>query len=329
MVMPAPAVGAAVGFAALAAVLARSIKKVLDTPSRPYNGSFEGVGKEYDEWTNEGILEKFWGEHIHLGYYTEEERASGWWKANFKQAKYVFVDKMMEWGDADNLENAERILDVGCGFGGSSRILAKKYPDAKVTGITLSREQVRRGTELAVEQDLANVEFKAMDALHMDYEDNTFDLVWACESGEHMPDKQKYIEEMTRVLKPGGKLIVACWCQRESPPKFSEEERSRLQFLYDEWSHPFFISIEQFARFMKGTGSLEKIGTDNWVQQTIASWRHSILVGVINPWPVVFSSPVVWWKVIREIVCLERMHRAFRDGLMTYGMIKAVKKIQN
>lgn len=42
-----------------------------------------------------------------------------------------------------------------------------------------------------------------MNALHMDYPDNSFDLVWACESGEHMPDKKAYIEEMTRVLKPG------------------------------------------------------------------------------------------------------------------------------
>lgn len=42
-----------------------------------------------------------------------------------------------------------------------------------------------------------------MNALEMDFEDNTFDLVWACESGEHMPDKAKYVQEMTRVLKPG------------------------------------------------------------------------------------------------------------------------------
>ena len=40
-------------------------------------------------------------------------------------------------------------------------------------------------------------------ALEMEFEDDTFDLVWACESGEHMPDKAKYVQEMTRVLKPG------------------------------------------------------------------------------------------------------------------------------
>ena len=37
----------------------------------------------------------------------------------------------------------------------------------------------------------------------MDWPDNSFDLVWACESGEHMPDKRRYVEEMARVLKPG------------------------------------------------------------------------------------------------------------------------------
>jgi len=44
-------------------------------------------------------------------------------------------------------------------------------------------------------------------------QDNSFDLVWACESGEHMPDKKAYVEEMVRVLKPGGTLVIACWCQ--------------------------------------------------------------------------------------------------------------------
>jgi SAM-dependent methyltransferase len=44
---------------------------------------------------------------------------------------------------------------------------------------------------------------QVMDALAMEFEEGSFDLVWACESGEHMPDKKKYVEEMTRVLAPG------------------------------------------------------------------------------------------------------------------------------
>jgi SAM-dependent methyltransferase len=57
-----------------------------------------------------------------------------------------------------------------------------------------------------------------MDALNMGFPDNSFDLVWACESGEHMPDKKAYVDEMVRVLKPGGTLVIATWCQREERP---------------------------------------------------------------------------------------------------------------
>jgi hypothetical protein len=48
---------------------------------------------------------------------------------------------------------------------------------------------VRRATQLAEEQGLTNVSFKVMDALAQTFETDTFDLVWACESGEHMPNK--------------------------------------------------------------------------------------------------------------------------------------------
>jgi SAM-dependent methyltransferase len=94
---------------------------------------------------------------------------------------------------------------------------------------------------------------QVMDALNMKFPDNTFDLVWACESGEHMPDKKRYIEEMTRVLKPGGHLVIACWCQREETPEkpLSDEDKANLQFLYEEWAHPYFISIQEFCRLME------------------------------------------------------------------------------
>ena len=61
----------------------------------------------------------------------------------------------------------------------------------QVLGISLSPKQVQRATELAAEKGLSNAEFRVMDALKMDFPDNSFDLVWACESGEHMPDKRR------------------------------------------------------------------------------------------------------------------------------------------
>ncbi len=76
---------------------------------------------------------------------------------------------------------------------------------------------------------------------------------------------------------------------------------------------------------LQGTGKLQAVEVEDWTQPTIDSWRHSIWVGVYDPWIVVFKGPVVWYRTMREIVTLERMHRAFDKGLMQYGMMKAVK----
>ena len=320
----AAAAGLALAFAYTAA------KKDLDTPGRPWMDDTT-VGREYDAWTEERILEYYWGEHIHLGYYNDEVMRKGagtllGHKAkDFVEAKLDFVEEMAVWAGCG--ENTPRtVLDVGCGIGGASRHLAKGFGvGTDVTGITLSPKQVQRATDLAAQQGIPNVNFRVMNALAMEFPDNSFDLVWACESGEHMPDKARYVQEMVRVLKPGGTLVIATWCQRDDrAAPFSDTEKVNLDYLYKEWAHPYFISIDAYAELVDGTGKMQGIGTDDWTTQTIASWRASVWAGVWDPLPV-FSKPKVWYKTVRDIVCLERMHRAFDNGLMQYGMIKATK----
>merc|ERR1719247_2013180 len=333
-------------FVALAAVVLAWAFKRLNTPSRVYDREQNTVGREYDAWTSEGILEYYWGEHIHLGWYGEGERKGPFYGGrDFIEAKYDFIDKMLEFSQ---VSSPKQILDVGCGIGGTSRTLAKKFPGAQVTGITISQEQRKRATELAAERGITNANFEIVDALEMSapvgtgaagtpiastasLEDNTYDFVWACESGEHMPDKKRYVQEMARVLKPGGRIVIATWCQREEGDQpFSPKERKILDYLYGEWTHPYFVSIEEYARLMQATGVLDKVETDDWAKETIPAWRHSVWVGVWDPWPVVVR-PRLWWKVIRDAWCLEVMHRAFTKGegeekaLMEYGMMTATK----
>ena len=75
------------------------------------------------------------------------------------------------------------------------------------------------------------------------------------------------------------------------------------------------------------TGKLEGVAIDDWTDATLPTWRHSNWVGVWDPWPVIAKlNPLIWYRVVREIVTLERMHRAFASGLMQYGMAKAVKR---
>ena len=119
--------------------------------------------------------------------------------------------------------------------------------------------------------------------------------------------------------------MIATWCQRDENNKpFDDKEKKMLNFLYSEWTHPFFISISDYAKLMYNTKKLKVIQTDDWAKATIPSWRHSIWVGVFDPWPVV-RRPHLWYKVFRDGITLERMHQAFTDGLMQYGMMTAVK----
>ena len=82
---------------------------------------------------------------MHHGYYVPEDRT------DHVQAQIDLIDEVLKWAGA---ENATSVVDVGCGIGGSSRHIAKKF-NCKAQGITLSPYQANRGNELAAEQGLS------------------------------------------------------------------------------------------------------------------------------------------------------------------------------
>ena len=90
-------------------------------------------------------------------------------------------------------------------------------------------------------------------------------------------------------------------------------------------THPYFISIESYKELIDATKVMAPVKTADWVTPTIASWRHSIWVGIYDPRGFIFK-PTKYLKCVRDAYCLERMHRAFNRGLMQYGMFAATKK---
>ena len=145
-------------------------------------------------------------QHMHHGYYIPEDRT------DHVQAQIDLIDEVLKWGD---VTEATSVVDVGCGIGGSSRHIARKF-GCEAKGITLSPYQAARGNELAKEQGLSDkTSFQVADALDQPFEDNSFDLVWSLESGEHMPDKKKFVDELFRVATPGGRILIVTWCHRD------------------------------------------------------------------------------------------------------------------
>ncbi len=104
-----------------------------------------------------------------------------------------------------------------------------------------------------------------------------------------------------------------------------------MKFLYDEWTHPSFISIEAYKELLQrpsiitGEQSLLDIRAEDWTKNTLPSWLHSIWVGVVDPW-IVVKQPRLWYKTYREALTIYRMHKAFQSGLMQYGLLTAKKR---
>jgi MPBQ/MSBQ methyltransferase len=286
--------------------------------ARKYQSS-DSVANAYDTWTEDGILEYYWGEHIHLGHYGSPPQ-----RKDFREAKADFVHEMASWGGLDELPPGTTVLDVGCGIGGSSRMLARDYGFA-VTGVTISPQQVQRAKELT-EEDL-DVNFLVEDALSLSFPDASFDVVWSIEAGPHMPDKALFAKELMRVLKPGGILVVADWNQRDdrqTPLNFWE--RPVMRQLLDQWSHPAFASIEGFAELLSATGWVEgEVTTADWSAATLPSWLDSIWQGIARPQGLVRFGLLGTIKSLREVPTLLLMRLAFGTGLCRFGMFRAVR----
>jgi len=294
--------------------------------NRRYQGS-SSVAAAYDRWTQDQLLERLWGEHVHLGHYGEPPV-----RRDFRAAKEDFVHALVRWSGLDRLPPGSRVLDVGCGIGGSARILARDY-GFEVLGISISPAQIERARQLTP-SGLPHCRFAVMDALALDLPDGApgqgFDAVWSVEAGPHMPDKQCYADELLRVLRPGGLLVVADWNRRDpSSGPMDRRERWVMRQLLDQWAHPEFASILSLQTNLQASpwGAGIRVETGDWTRATLPSWIDSILEGLRRPAAVLGLGPAALLQGLREIPTLLLMDWAFRRGLMQFGVFRGRKPL--
>ncbi len=147
-----------------------------------------------------------WGPNLHYGYWDDDAD-----RASIETATDRLTDLMIEGlrGQA-----GQRVLDVGCGIGHPALRLVQKS-GVDVIGITVSRLQVAQANELAAGAGLADkATFQFADAMDMPFPDGSFDSAWAFESMWHMPDRAQVLSEISRVMRPGGRLAIADLIER-------------------------------------------------------------------------------------------------------------------
>jgi tocopherol O-methyltransferase len=252
-----------------------------------------------------------WGPHIHHGYYENAESLSP------LEAQVKLIEKLTE---MLVINQHSHILDAGCGMGGSSIYLAKKY-NASVTGITLSPNQVKIATQKAALENVPNTTFKVEDALSLSsFADNTFDLVWSLESCEQFYNKKLFIEQALRVLKPGGTFMLATWCSdREVYENQYANKYKKLCLAFD---LPYMPTIEYYQQQLKECG-FKITSSADWSQRVKKSW--DVGISLVNAYSLVKILKISGWRGLRFAYQIKMMRDAFKENRVKYGVFLATK----
>jgi MPBQ/MSBQ methyltransferase len=178
---------------------------------------------------------------------------------------------------------ADRVLliDLGCGAGAVARTVAKYYKNSVVKGITITPSQVKIASELNVAEGLdRRIEILLADYTDMPFQKDEADGVFAVESACYAsgPAKKDFIREMARVLRPGGRFVVAdCFVirpEKEFGPLLKRAYRAACR----DWAVPEMITLEPFAAALKKHGFAD-------IRVEDISWRAAPSVAHA-PWAV-------------------------------------------
>lgn len=262
----------------------------------------------------DGISEcwrEVWGPHIHHGYYETNQISTP------LQAQEKLIQKLTELFE---IPKQSHILDVGCGMGGSSIYLASQY-QAQVTGITLSPKQVQIATQAAISANIQQVKFEIGDALSLaNQQDNTYDIVWSLESCEQFIDKNLFIQQALRVLKPGGKLMLATWCSDRD--NYIGKDAKRYKKLCHAFDLPYMPTIDHYRSLLQANGFTLECERD-WTQNVEKSW--DIGISQLKNYSIFKLLKLSGWRGFRFAQQVRLMRDAFRQQKIKYGVFVAKK----
>ncbi|WP_134676084.1 class I SAM-dependent methyltransferase [Ectopseudomonas khazarica] len=178
------------------------------------------------------------------------------------------------------LPQAAVLLDAGCGQGRSFRLLQQAFAPARMIGLDADPHSLDCSRREAEQLDL-EVELVASDCAAIDLPDNSVDLLFCHQTLHHLVEQEKALGEFWRVLKPGGRLLLA-----ESTKYYIDTWVIRWLFR-----HPMHVqrSAQQYLDMLAAQGFEF---TDNDVSYPYLWWSRSRDFGLLERWGLMRPKPV-------------------------------------
>ncbi len=256
------------------------------------------VADHYDDL--DPIYRGLWGLHVHHGYWQSGRESPD-------EAVEALSDLV---GDQLGFAAGDRLVDIGCGYGGTARRFAAR--GAEVTGLSLSQEQIAHAPPAA------NVALRCEDWLANTLPPESFDGAYAIESSEHMTDKPGFFREARRVLRPDGRLVVCAWLASDQPTPW--QIRHLLEPICREGRLPSMLTADEYRDLARAAGFRCEVYRD-------------LSPAVARTWSICFRrflramllDPAMRRRILgarNRIFALSvpRLILAYRSGAMRYGV---------
>ncbi|MBD3242693.1 MAG: methyltransferase domain-containing protein [Chitinivibrionales bacterium] len=259
--------------------------------------------------TNETAY-RLWGPNMHYGYWVPGVKTQ-------RQASLRFNEEVAL---TAGISRDDHVLDAGCGVGGCSIYLARTF-GCRVTGITITPRQVGLAKRNAEKAGVAHLtEFHEMDYEHTTFDDGRFSVVWGLESVCYAEDKRRFVAEASRLLRDGGRLVVADgFASREH---YEGADAKLMQRWLDGWIVNSLNTPGQWRQFAADAGfrSSDYRDVTPFVRKT-----SRLMLYVSLPFlPLHLLDKVVRMKSY-PTDALFNQYFAMKKGLWEYGIFLATK----